>query len=82
MSFTTLNTTQNTFLENYLRGTGRSLTSTEARQIYGIKNLRARMTELRQAGLRVRREKDQTSRASSYSVSRRDRRGSQAHVFG
>lgn len=81
MSFTTLNTTQNVFLENYLRGTGRALTSTEARQVYGIKNLRARISELRKAGLRVRREKMTHGRASGYAVSRRDQTGAQAHVF-
>lgn len=82
MSFVTLNTTQNTFLEDFLRGTGRGLTSTEARQVYGIKNLRARMTELRKAGLRVRREASDTGRESTYRVSRRDQYGAQYHIFG
>lgn len=81
MSFTTLNTTQKVFLENYLRGTGRALTSTEARQVYGIKNLRARISELRKAGLRVRREKVAHGRVSAYAVSRRDQTGAQAHIF-
>jgi hypothetical protein len=81
MSYTTLNTTQNAFLEGFLRGTNRSISSAEARRIYGIKNLRARMSELRQAGLRVRREREEGQRASEYKVSQRDVFGSRAQIF-
>lgn len=80
MSFTTLSTTQNQFLENYLRGTGRTLSARQADSLYGIKNIRARMTELRQAGLRVSRTKNTEGR-STYSVSSRDQAGSRAQVF-
>lgn len=80
MSFVRLSTTQNVFLENYLRGTGRTITEADARARFGIMNLRARMTELRQAGLVVRREPSSTGRAR-YSISSRDVIGSRARVF-
>ena len=68
MAFTKISTTQVEFLEDYLRGTGRTLSEAQARALYGIENLRARMTDLRQAGLRVRREKNSEGRAR-YAVS-------------
>jgi len=77
MSFTTLKVTQNEFLEQYLRGTGRTLSSAQAQATYGIKNLRARMTEMRQVGLRVRTQKNTEGRAA-YSISARDVTGSRA----
>ncbi len=80
MSFTTLKTTQKEFLESYLRGTGNSLSSAQAASTYGIKNLRARMTEFRQAGLRVRKYKNTEGRAQ-YTVSARDITGSRSAVF-
>ena len=80
MSFTTISTTQNQFLESYLRGTGRTLSARQAESLYGIKNIRARMTELRQAGLRVNRSVNTEGR-SAYSVSSRDVTGCRAQVF-
>lgn len=80
MAFTTLSTTQNEFLHNYLRGTNRSLTSAQAESLYGIKNLRARMSELRWAGLQIRREKATTGYAK-YSISARDIWGSKASLI-
>lgn len=80
MSFTKLSTTQNEFLESYLRGTGRTLSAKQAQSLYGIKNIRARMTEFRQAGLRVGRSTNTEGR-SAYSVSSRDVHGSRASVF-
>lgn len=74
MSFTQLTKTQNQFLEQYLRGTGKSLSARQAAATFGIKNLRARMTEMRQAGLRVRKEINQDGRAV-YSISSRDING-------
>lgn len=81
MSFTTLSTTQNQFLETYLRGTGRALSAAQADALYGIRNIRARMTEFRQAGLKVTRQKNTEGR-SAYRVSSRDISGSRATVFG
>ena len=79
-SFTTLSTTQNEFLETYLRGTGRTLSTAQAEATYGIKNLRARMSELRQAGLRVKRELNTEGR-SAYRVSARDMDGNRYNLF-
>lgn len=80
MAFTTLSTTQNEFLESYLRGTGRNLSSAQAKSNYGIMNLRARMSELRAAGLKVVRKKNTEGR-SAYRVSARDTNGSRAAIF-
>lgn len=71
MAFTNLSTTQNVFLHEYLRGTGRTLSARQARSLYGIKNLRARMSELRWSGLKVRAEKNSEG-FNKYSISRRD----------
>lgn len=81
MSFTTLKTTQNSFLETHLRGTGREMSAAQARATYGVKNLRARMTDLRNAGLRVRTGVNTEGR-TTYSVSRRDQFGGQFKMFG
>ena len=80
MAFTTLTKTQKTFLESHLRGTGVAMSSAQARETYGIKNLRARMTELRQAGLTVRKHVNTQGR-TAYSVSRRDVFGFQGKNF-
>jgi hypothetical protein len=63
--------TQTAFLHDYLRGTGRTLTEKQAKSWFGIGNLRARLSELRQAGLRVRKESTKSGQ-TKYSVSRRD----------
>jgi hypothetical protein len=80
MSFTKLSTSQVAFLEQHLRGTGRALSARQASALYGIKNIRARMTDLRQAGLKVKRNKN-TEGYAAYSVSARDVLGSRASVF-
>lgn len=70
MVFTNIQSTQNDFLVNYLRGTGRTLTARQAESLFGIKNLRARASELRQLGYRVRTTITQDGRAK-YAISRR-----------
>jgi Helix-turn-helix domain len=70
MSFTNLTVPQNEFLVSYLRGTGRVLTSRQADALYGIRNLRARISELRQEGYQVRTQKN-TVGTTNYAVSRR-----------
>lgn len=80
MAFTNLKTTQVAFLEKHLRGTNRELSAAQARATFGIENLRARMTELRQAGLRVRKGVNTQGR-TVYSVSRRDVFGDQFKIF-
>ena len=79
-SFTTLTTTQNQFLESHLRGTGRALSAAQARETFGIQNLRARMSELRKQGLVVRKSVN-TRGKTAYAVSRRDWYGDQFKIF-
>lgn len=80
MAFTTLTTTQKTFLESHLRGTGRALSAAQARETYGIMNLRARISEMRSAGLNVRKVKNTTGR-NAYTIARRDVSGVQGKIF-
>lgn len=62
--------TQNERLIKYLRGTGRSLSAAQAESRFGIKNIRARMSELRDEGFRVRTDVNTTGK-TVYAVSRR-----------
>lgn len=80
MSFTTLKTTQVAFLEKHLRGTGRAMSAKQAEATYGIQNMRARMSELRQAGLNVRTTVNTEGR-TAYAVSRRNVFGYQGRSF-
>ena len=80
MSFTTLATTQKSFLESHLRGTGRAMSSAQARETYGIKNLRAVVSTMRQAGLNVRKHVN-TRGNTAYAISRRDVFGFQGKNF-
>ena len=80
MSFTQLKTTQVAFLESHLRGTGREMSAAQASATYGIQNLRARMSELRAAGLNVRKSVNTEGR-TTYAVSRRDVFGDQFRLF-
>jgi hypothetical protein len=81
MSFTTLRSTQNKFLEQYLRGTNRTLTEAQASALFGIENLRARVSELRDVGLNVKTVPTKTTGRSAYKVSRRDVYGSQFKLY-
>lgn len=80
MAFTTLASTQKSFLESHLRGTGRSLTAAQAEATYGIMNLRARISELRLSGLTVRKQLNTVGR-TAYMISRRDQAGVQSRIF-
>lgn len=80
MSFTQLKTTQVAFLESHLRGTGREMSAAQASATYGIQNLRARVSELRNAGLVVRKGVNSEGR-TTYAVSRRDVFGDQFRLF-
>ena len=80
MSFTTITSNQTAFLENYLRGTGRTITAADARARFGIKNLSARMSDLRNVGLTVRVD-TATSGKARYAVSARDGIGSRGKLF-
>lgn len=70
MAFTNIKTSQRDFLVEYLRGTGRELSAAQAQSLFGIQNLRARMTELRKDGYRVRTRINTLGR-TAYAVSRR-----------
>ena len=70
MAFVNSSKTQNEQLVSYLRGTSRALSAPQARALFGVKNLRARMSELREAGYRVRTAKN-TQGNTTYSVARR-----------
>ncbi len=63
-------TSQRDFLVNHLRGTGRELTAVVAANKYGIMNLTARMSELREEGFKVRTRKNAVG-TTSYAISRR-----------
>jgi hypothetical protein len=78
MKITRINTTQTAFLQDYLRGTGKTLTEFEAREFFDIGNLRARMSDLRANGLKV--ATVNTERGTAYKVSARDVTGSRAHL--
>jgi hypothetical protein len=80
MSFTKLSTSQNEFLETHLRGTGIELTAAQAKATYGVKNLRARVCEMRKAGLNVFSRKNYRG-AAAYRIVARDMNGSRAKVF-
>jgi hypothetical protein len=80
MSFTTIKSNQTAFLETYLRGNGRTITAADAKARFGIQNLSARMSELRDLGLVVRVDTATTGKAR-YAVSARDMFGSRAKVF-
>ena len=81
MAFTKLRSTQNQFLETYLRGTNKTLTSTQASSLFGIENLSARVHELRSMRLNVKTIPTKTSRRSAYRISRRDISGSEFKYF-
>ena len=72
--------TQNQRLENYLRGTGRELNAAQAELLFGVKNLRARMSDFRQGYLKVNKRKS-ASGSTMYSVTRRNIFGSQGKSF-
>jgi hypothetical protein len=72
--------TQNQRLEDYLRGTGRELNFAQAELLFGVNNLRARMTDFRQNSLDDRKRKSKTG-ATMYSVPRRNLLGEQRKAF-
>jgi hypothetical protein len=80
MAFTNIKSTQVAFLESYLRGTGREISAAQAQATYGIRNLSARISELRAAGLRVRKSVN-TVGSTTYAVSRRDVFNDQSRLY-
>ena len=72
-----LDVSQKQFLYDYLRGTGRTITPTTAKDTYGIQQLPARMSELKSLGLKVKTKK--VNDETAYSISARDIFGSRAN---
>ena len=72
--------TQNELLHNYLRGKNRSITAQHAYSRFGIKNLRARITELRNLGLKVTSDVTRDGRAK-YSIAAKTVTGSRKSLF-
>ena len=70
MAFVNSSKTQTELLVTYLRGTGRGISAPQAKSLFGVKNLRARMSDLRQAGFKVRTATN-TEGNTTYFVSRR-----------
>lgn len=70
MAFVNSSKTQTELLVSYLRGTGRGISAPQAKSLFGIKNLRARMSDLRQSGYKVRKDMN-TEGNTTYFVSRR-----------
>ena len=71
---------QKSFIETYLRGTGRTLSAEQARANYGIAQLPARIFEMKAAGLVVKTVKN-TSGNTAYKMTARDVNGSRSRVF-
>ena len=70
MAFVNSSKTQTELLVTYLRGTGRGISAPQARSLFGVKNLRARMSDLRQNGYKVRTATNKEGN-TTYFVSRR-----------
>ena len=70
MAFVNSSTTQTELLVTYLRGTGRGISAPQARSLFGIKNLRARISDLRQSGFKIRKDMNKEGN-TTYFVSRR-----------
>ena len=70
MAFVNSSKTQTELLVSYLRGTGRGISAPQAKSLFGVKNLRARMSDLRQIGYKVRTATN-TEGNTTYFVSRR-----------
>lgn len=71
--------TQTEKVIDYLRGTGKELTSTQAKTMWGVSNLRARMSEIRKKGLKVRTRLNHDG-VTAYKISARDIAGSRAQI--
>lgn len=70
MAFVKSEKTQNELLVSFLRGKNRTISAPQAEALFGIKNLSARMSELRQAGYRVRLVEN-TEGNTAYKIPRR-----------
>lgn len=70
MAFINTGKTQVESLVSYLRGKNRGISAPQAKALFGIENLRARISDLRELGYRVRKTTNTEGR-TVYFVSRR-----------
>jgi len=70
MAFIKTGKTQVESLISFLRGKNRGISAPQAQALFGVKNLRARMSDLRELGYRVRTTINTEGR-TTYFVSRR-----------
>jgi hypothetical protein len=70
MSFVKTGKTQVESLVSFLRGKNRGISAPQAQALFGVRNLRARMSDLREMGYRVRKSMNTEGR-TVYFVSRR-----------
>jgi len=70
MAFVKTGKTQVESLVSFLRGKNRGISAPQAQALFGVKNLRARMSDLRELGYRVRTTINTEGR-TTYFVSRR-----------
>lgn len=80
MAVIKLTQSQNAFLEQHLRGTGRTISAAQAKATFGIQNLTARITELRKAGLVVNTTVNSAGK-TAYSITARDAKGKRSKIF-
>jgi hypothetical protein len=70
MAFVKTGKTQVESLVSFLRGKNRGISAPQAQALFGVKNLRARMSDLREMGHRIRKAVNTEGR-TVYFVSRR-----------
>lgn len=70
MAFVKSNKTQTEQLVSYLRGKNRGISAPQANALFGIKNLRARISDLRDQGFRIRTGQNKEGK-TIYFISRR-----------
>ena len=63
-----------------MRGTGKTLTSADAKARFGIQQLPARMSEMKSAGLNIKTDVATTGK-TRYAITARDVNGSRAKMF-
>ena len=66
MAFVKTGKTQVESLVSFLRGKSRGISAPQAKALFGVKNLRARMSDIRQAGYRVRKTLNTEGRTTYY----------------
>lgn len=71
--------TQKQMIERLLRGTNVRITAAEAAAKYGIKNFRARISEMKSDGLVIHRTAE--GKQMRYGIAQRDAKGSRRRIY-